>query len=92
MYQQPNQQMYQQQEKIEIEENKEILSSSILKNLQHSIILFIFLVLFNNNGFHNILSNIPLTINIDGDKTIFMYFILFFVIFICYFLYLTIFN
>ena len=68
------------------------LNNPILKNLQHSVILFMLLILFNNSGFQNFLSKIPFTLDIDGNQTIFMSFIIFLVIFLFYFLYLNIFN
>ena len=95
-YPMPPQQEYRQRPQILEEKNEPdsniLTQSPILKNLQHSIILFMLLILFNNTGFENFLSKIPFTINEDGNQTIFMYFIIFLLIFLVYFFYLNIFN
>ena len=67
-------------------------NKNIVLNFQHSFILFIILILFNNTFFKNLLSKIPFTLDIDGNQTFLLYFILFIFIFLIYFLYLSIFN
>ena len=104
MYQQPPQQIYQQPEQMyqqqlhlqEINKSSPLLNyetnNNFLKNFQHSFILLIILILFNNDLFKGIISKIPFTTDIDGNQKFLLFFLLFTFIFLVYFLYLSIFN
>jgi len=94
MYQQPLQQMYQQpQQNDEISPlSKFEKNNGFLKNFQHSFILLIVLILFNNDLFKSLISKIPFTTDVDGNQNFLLFFLLFIFIFFVYFIYLTIFN
>jgi len=94
MYQQPPQQMYQQPPQIdEISPlSKMEKNNGFLKNFQHSFILLVVLILFNNDLFKNLISKIPFTTDVDGNQNFLLFFLLFIFIFFVYFIYLTIFN
>ena len=90
----PQQQMYQQpQQNDEISPlSKFEKNNGFLKNFQHSFILLIVLILFNNDLFKSLISKIPFTTDVDGNQNFLLFFLLFIFIFFVYFIYLTIFN
>ena len=94
-YQQPQypQQQYQQPTiQPQIEEKKDIFSSSVFNNLKHTLILLILLFLLNNQVFKNIINQLPFTMDEDGDPNIFLTMILCIIIAFSYCIYLQIFN
>jgi hypothetical protein len=76
----------------QIEEKKDIFSSSVFNNLKHTLILLILLFLLNNQVFKNIINQLPFTMDEDGDPNIFLTMILCIIIAFSYCIYLQIFN
>ena len=88
MIQQP---IYHQQDLNE-EKKEDIFSSPIINNLKHSLVLLILLFFLNNQGFKNIISQLPFTLDEDGDPNIWLTAILCLIIVFFYCVYLQIFN
>jgi len=94
-YQQPQYPQQQYQQPIiqpQIEEKKDIFSSSVFNNLKHTLILLILLFLLNNQAFKNIINQLPFTMDEDGDPNIFLTMILCIIIAFSYCIYLQMFN
>lgn len=87
MIQQP---IYQQD--LNEEKKEDIFSSPIINNLKHSLVLLILLFFLNNQGFKNIISQLPFTLDEDGDPNIWLTAILCLIIVFFYCVYLQIFN
>ncbi|SVA27483.1 uncharacterized protein METZ01_LOCUS80337 [marine metagenome] len=97
-YQQPIQQYQPQyhqpiyQQDLNEEKKEDIFSSPIINNLKHSFVLLILLFFLNNQGFKNIISQLPFTLDEDGDPNIWLTAILCLIIVFFYCVYLQIFN
>lgn len=74
------------------EGKKDIFFSQIINNLKHSLVLLILLFFLNNQGFKNIISQLPFTLDNEGDPNIWLTVILCLIIVFFYCVYLQIFN
>tara|TARA_B110001454_G_scaffold216703_1_gene240461 strand:+ start:1790 stop:2311 length:522 start_codon:yes stop_codon:yes gene_type:complete len=100
-YQQPIQHQYNQpmmqqpmiqQQDLNEEKKDDIFSSPIINNLKHSFVLLILLFFLNNQGFKNIISQLPFTLDDEGDANIWLTVILCLIIVFFYCIYLQICN
>ncbi len=100
-YQQPIQHQYNQpmmqqpiyhQQNLNEEKKEDIFSSPIINNLKHSFVLLILLFFLNNQGFKNIISQLPFTLDDEGDANIWLTVILCLIIVFFYCIYLQMFN
>ena len=80
------------QQDLNEEKKEDIFSSPIINNLKHSFVLLILLFFLNNQGFKNIISQLPFTLDEDGDPNIWLTAILCLIIVFFYCVYLQIFN
>lgn len=74
------------------EKKEDIFSSPIINNLKHSFVLLILLFFLNNQGFKNIISQLPFTLDNEGDANIWLTVILCLIIAFFYCIYLQMCN